>query len=722
MFRRKTVRTERKGCLISDYLAHSPTESHPDGQRLKEHLENTARLASGFCEPFGAAEDGQLCGLYHDVGKYSRKFQKRLRGSIETVDHSSAGAILLFENRRLPAAMCVAGHHAGLADCGTRNDLNGTFMARINHIRKEGIEDFGAWREELPDIHPQGSRSMLPIDAYFYTKMLFSALTDADWLDSEAYFGDRPVELPSGNLEALEEKLNAFLNRWENPQTDLNRRRCQILRAAISHGKDPPGLFSMTVPTGGGKTVASMAFALRHAVRHGMRRVIYVIPFCSILEQTQSVFEAIFGKDSIIAHYSGATFERSEEDEERKAFSAENWDAPIVLTTAVQFFESLYANKPGKSRKLHNIAGSVVIFDEAQMLPVPFMNPCLSGICQLVRNYGCSAVLCTATQPSVEQILNRFLPDRQMRELCPEPKQMYEAFRRVTYTDEGMLSDEELCRQLLRYDQILCIVNSRRQAQALYKALPPDESRFHLSTMMTPHDRRAALAAIRECLRAGGSCRVISTSLIEAGVDVDFPVVYRALAGLDSVIQAGGRCNREGKRSAEESLVHIFRTEAKAPRMLEQNISAAERTLRDHESPDAPETIRDYFQFLLYTLKDEKQLDVKEILADAERLRFRTVAEKFRMIDGAAYTVYIPVGEAAALIDLLRRFGPSRELMRKLGECSVSVYKAYFEQLFERGALEMISPDAGILLDLSLYSRETGLPFILSEQDRAIFI
>ena len=252
---------------------------------------------------------------------------------------------------------------------------------------------------------------------------------------------------------------------------------------------------------------------------------------------------------------------------------------------------------------------SVIVFDEAQMLPVPFLKPCLAGICQLVESFGCSAVLCTATQPAVEPLLKEYLPDHMVRELCPEPEQMYQAYRRVTYVDEGELSDEGLISQLRERQQVLCVVNSRRQAQALFRALETEEGTYHLSTTMIPFDRKRVLNEIRDRLKKGLACRVISTSLIEAGVDVDFPEVYRALAGLDSIIQSGGRCNREGKRSPEESKVHIFRTEAKAPQMLEQNISAAARILRGFEQPDSPEAIHAYFQFLLYTLKDEKQLD-----------------------------------------------------------------------------------------------------------------
>lgn len=689
---------------------------------MRAHLENVSELCADFCSTFGAEKDGRLCGLYHDIGKYSLAFQRRIAGSGEQVDHSSAGALLLFEKRNAPAAMCIAGHHAGLADCGTRNDLSDTFMGRINRARKDGLEDCSMWHAELPTEIPSGSVSLPGLGIYFYTKMIFSALTDADWLDTEAYFENHPLTIPSGDLGELAEKLDDFVCQWDEPKTDVNRRRCQILQAALKHSKDDPGLFSMTVPTGGGKTVSSMAFALHHALRYGMRRVIYVIPYCSILEQTQQIFERIFGSENVTAHYSGAEFSSGEDREDTRVFSTENWEAPIILTTAVQFFESLYANKPGKNRKLHNIAQSVIVSDEAQMLPIPYLRPCLAAICELVHRYGCSAVLCTATQPAVETILQEFLPGHAVRELCPEPEKMAQAFRRVRYIDEGALSDEELIAQLREKSQVLCVVNSRRQGQALYAALGDDRGTYHLSTLMTPYDRKRSLKEIRERLINGQDCRVISTSLIEAGVDVDFPEVYRALAGLDSIIQSGGRCNREGKRPLSESLVHIFRTEAKPPRMLEQNISAAERVLRQFAQVDSPEAIHAYFRFLLYTLKDERQLDEKQILEHAQALRFKTVADSFRLIDGADYTVYIPEGNSAVLIQAFRQYGPSRSLMRKLGQYGVSVYRQYFMGLRDAGKLEIILENAGILLDTSIYSPETGLPYYVPEQSESIFI
>ncbi|QTE68077.1 CRISPR-associated helicase Cas3' [Clostridiales bacterium] len=706
------------------YLAHSATNETPEGQKLVVHLKNVAHLTGIFCSSFGIKDAGEICGMFHDIGKYSQAFQARLNGSNNKVDHSTAGAFELFKANNIPAAICIAGHHGGLTDLGTRNDMEGTFMARINHAKAGELEEYNAWHQEIESPETFHYPDLTGLDYYYLIRMMFSSLTDADWLDTEAYFSGCSYAIPEANMNDLKRKLDLYVEKWWDAKEDINIRRCKILRAAMDAGSWTPGLFSMAVPTGGGKTISSMAFALNHAAVHNKRRIIYVIPYCSILEQTQGVFEEVFGRDQITAHYSGAEYQRGENDSDndKKAFAVENWEAPIILTTAVQFFESLYAAQPGKSRKIHNIANSVIIFDEAQMLPVPLLEACISGICQLVQHFKCSAVLCTATQPAIGPLIKKYAEDAEIRELCPEPEQMYEAFRRVHYKDEGYLPDEQLIERVKGTQQVLCVVNSRRQAQSLYSLLETEEGTFHLSTMMTPYDRKEKLRLIRERLKNGETCRVISTSLIEAGVDVDFPVVWRALAGLDSIVQTGGRCNREGKRSAENSIVHVFRTEDKAPKMLEQNIAATERILRCYEQIDSPDAIHEYFQFLLYTLKDEKQLDEKGILHDAEKLMFETVARHFRMIEGAGYTIYIPISEGKALAQRLREEGPSRTILQKLGQYSVSVYHQYFEQLERKGMIDKITDTSGILTDISIYSQETGLPFTVSEQDQAIFI
>ena len=695
-------------------LAHR--KKNEDGsvlsQSIQDHCRNVANMAKEFAHAFDAEDMAYYSGMLHDVGKYSDAFQRRLNGSSERVDHSTAGAQAAWNSKTpagVMAAFCIGGHHSGLPDLGSRYDdaSMGTLFGKLSRAP----EPFDEYRHEIDAKTPQlpdwAARGYNP---YFFTKMLYSSLVDADYLDTEAFMSNGTVTRNQGEpLADLSAKLNRYIAPWKNPTTELNRRRSEIMEAVTSKYTEARGLFSLTVPTGGGKTITSVAFALRHALEHGMRRIIYVIPYTSIIEQTQKIFEEIFGESNVVAHYANVEYAHSESDtDDYRYLATENWDAPIILTTSVQFFESLYGNRPSKCRKLHNIANSVIIFDEAQMLPVPFMRPCVLAIAQMVQNYRCSAVLCTATQPALNPILHELAPELQIAELCPDSFFSDPVFKRVQYRRIGKVSDESLVQWISGHSEVLCIVNSRRQAQELYRQLPK-EGRYHLSTWMTPEHRRRTLDIIRKRLLTGQTCRVISTSLIEAGVDIDFPVVYRALAGLDSILQAGGRCNREGKRSPEESIVNIFETEQKNHGTIEQNCSAAQRTLSRQTDPASKEAIRSYFDFLLYTLKNKSALDQKKILEEMQKLSFETIAREFRMIDGADCTVYIPCAESEALLKDLKTFGPSRGLLRKLGQYAVNVYERQFRLMLENGVIEQLAENTAILSDRSKYSKETGL-------------
>lgn len=368
--------------------------------------------------------------------------------------------------------------------------------------------------------------------------MLYSCLVDADFLDTEAFMDGRGREHNETSMEQLWDRLQSYISGWFPPKGELNRQRCKILEQCIQEGEArAPGLFSLTVPTGGGKTVASLAFALAHAKKHNLERVIYVIPYTSIIEQTAEVFREILGAENVLEHHSNVLYDLEEEADPHTislAKATENWDMPVVVTTAVQFFESLYACRSSQCRKLHNIAGSVVIFDEAQMLPIPYLRPCVWAISQLVEHYGVSAVLCTATQPALEPIFREFLPQIPVQELCPPDTCQWDVFRRVTFRRAGSLTWDELAAQLNTHSQVLCIVNTRKAAQAVYGRLDGTGC-FHLSTLMCPSHRKAQLREIRRRLREGLPCRVVSTSLIEAGVDVDFPIVFREQSGLDSI-------------------------------------------------------------------------------------------------------------------------------------------------------------------------------------------
>lgn len=700
-----------------EYLAHI-TEDKTREQTVLEHLLGTAIRAAEFAETFGAMELGCLCGMLHDVGKYSEGFQKRIKQNGKKVDHSTAGALVAMKECGSPhAAFCISGHHGGLPDMGSKKQVSpndNSFRDKMARQPGRDIEDFSAFRSELeiPRAHlPEFIKYDVEAEMFFI-RMLFSCLVDADFLDTEYFMKQGKVERLIGEpLSSLNKKLDTYVEKWWSAKEGLNKKRCQILRALIDGAQSSPGLFTLSVPTGGGKTVASAAFALKHAIHNEQRRIIYVIPYCSIIEQTQKVFEDIFGRQNVVAHFANVEYKNDENSEnEARYLAAENWDAPIILTTAVQFFESLFSNRTSSCRKLHNIAQSTIIFDEAQMLPVPYIRPCLWAIAQLIKNYGCSAVLCTATQPALGRILKEFLPGHESRELCPKELSEDEIFERVIYKNDGALSDEELSERLENENQVLCIVNTKRRAQKLYSNLA-GEGGYHLSTAMYPAHRRMVLEEIKERLLKGLPCRVISTSLIEAGVDVSFPTVCRELAGLDSIIQAAGRCNREGKRRAQESIVHIFKGEGARLRAIDKNICSAEVVLEDYEDITSEEAIDEYFSFLLYRLKDERELDEKEIIRDirSREMNFAKIAERFHIIENMECTVYIPLGNGKRLCDILEHAGPGKQLMREMGQYAVGVRRDTYLKLCHDGHVKPIGENAGILQSLNLYNNKTGL-------------
>ncbi|MDY3821844.1 MAG: CRISPR-associated helicase Cas3' [Eubacteriales bacterium] len=531
-----------------EFLAHISDDGRK--QTVQEHLEGTARLCSEFAAEFDAAEQGYLAGISHDIGKYTEAFQRRLHGGPK-VDHATAGAIECANAGSGQAAVCVMGHHSGLPDLGNiRTDQPGdaTFYGRIKKGLMGGIEPYkGNWPGKLPKTAPAPASARSGFSGAAWTRMLYSCLVDADYLDTERFM--QPYKLSRGSYDGMERllgKLEKHIEKWANPENEMNKYRWEILSECLRCGEKPKGIYTLTVPTGGGKTVSSMAFALRHAVAHGMKHIIYVIPYTSIIEQNAEVFKEILGEDNVLEHHSGKLYELedvSSPAQYRLAMATENWDMPVIVTTAVQFFESFYSNRSSKCRKLHNLANSVIIFDEAQMLPTCHLQPCVGAIAELVRHFGATAVLCTATQPVLGDIFKRFGWSENIPELCPGTQALYEKFRRVSFRNAGELSNEMLAGELKNSRQALCIVNSRRAAQEIYDILPK-EGTYHLSTLMYPAHRHWVLNEIRQRLKEGAVCRVLSTSLIEAGVDVDFPTVYREMAGLDSILQAAGRCNR----------------------------------------------------------------------------------------------------------------------------------------------------------------------------------
>ena len=455
---------------------------------------------------------------------------------------------------------------------------------------------------------------------------------------------------PRGGYDHIPEllaRLLKYIAPWQTPSNALNVRRNQILQACLEQGSQADrGLFTLTVPTGGGKTVASLAFALSMAAAKKMDRIIYVIPYTSIIDQTAAVFTDILGSENVLAHYSCAEYGADENDslsQYRKALACENWDAPIIVTTSVQFFESIYSNRSSRCRKLHNIANSVIIFDEAQNLPLAYLRPCVAAIAELVQHYKASAVLCTATQPALLPIFAEFSPGLTAQELCPEPKQQYLAFRRTHLQFHGKIAQDALSQ------------------------------------------------------------------------DVDFPVVYREEAGLDSILQAAGRCNREGKRKAEESPVFVFQLQnLTAPSMIKTNISTARSIFAKFNDPTSLEAIEEYFLFYRQ-LKGSDALDAKGILPLFQSITslgifpFATAASRFHLIESPTVSVYIPLGNAQALLTQLQSGNYSRSLFRKLGQYAVPVYPDHLQKLTNAGAVQKIADDFWVLADLRSYDEHTGL-------------
>lgn len=710
------------------YLAHIADDGRR--QTVLEHLIGTAALAKKLAQPFTAENQAELAGLAHDIGKYSMSFQKRLHGDTKRVDHATAGAYECSLLNQPLAAFSVAGHHGGLPNGGSQTDASdeATLLGRIKRGQQGKLPPYDHWKEEIqlpradiPDFALKGFE-----EGMFFTRMLYSCLVDADYLDTEAFMTGQARE-PSGSasIDQLWEKLKRYISGWFPPEGALNRQRCTILERCIHEGTQcTPGLFSLTVPTGGGKTVASLAFALAHAKEQGLRRVIYVIPYTSIIEQTAQVFRTILGDENVLEHHSNVLYDLEREATPqtiRLAQATENWDMPVVVTTAVQFFESLYACRSSQCRKLHNIAGSVVIFDEAQMLPISYLRPCVHAISQLIAHYQVTAVLCTATQPALAPIFREFLPGHAVTELCPPEVCQWDSFRRVSFQRTGKLTWDELAALLNEKTQVLCIVNSRKSAQELFQRLE-GQGRFHLSTLMCPAHRRVQLQEIRRRLAVGLPCKVVSTSLIEAGVDVDFPAVYREMAGLDSILQAAGRCNREGKHPATESIVTIFQGENNPPPLFATAIGAGNAVMLHHDDIASQDAIQDYFHQLL-DLKGIEAQDLQHILPiiQTEFFPFRTVAERFHLIDSPTRTVYLPLWEGETLVERFRAGERNQDLFRQLGQYSVSIYEQHFSALDKAGDVEILEDGTAILWNTDIYSEETGLS-LEADSGKGLFI
>jgi CRISPR-associated endonuclease/helicase Cas3 len=661
-----------------DYYAHStPDPTRENWQRLHEHLCRVSELAFDAGSKFGAGKATGLSGALHDLGKYTVQFLRRLNGSGEPVDHATAGAqaVIRLATSRMDdrhmamlIAYAIAGHHGGMPDG------EGGTASLADRLRKPMTQPDPVWREQVPvnacglmpvgfSGHPDIARRGFQFG--FLGRMLFSCLVDADYRDTEAFYAGvegREVVREQVVLPGIIDELCAAFDAAMAPMrgirnsTAVNRLRNVTLDHVLAQANKPTGLFTLTVPTGGGKTLASLGFALEHAKANKLDRIIYAIPYTSVIDQTAAIFKAVRGDANVLEHHSAIDDEvfRWREGADKLKLAMEDWAVPVVVTTNVQLFESLFSNRPSRCRKLHNLARSVIVLDEAQTIPLSVLRPCVAALDELARNYGTSIVLCTATQPALAApaFVGGF---DTLHELALEPARLFAELARVTIRRAGTLTDDQLVAGLAMTDQGLVIVNSRAHALRLYQqvvasALP---GAVHLTTRQYAQHRRVIMADVRARLAAGHPCRLIATSLVEAGVDLDFPLVWRAEAGIDQIAQAAGRCNREGRWDPADSIVTVFRpAEGGPPRSIARLVEAGGRIMGRHEhdllSPDA---IRDYFREVYWgqgqQLDEFRVLEKFQIDMTGMNLSYQTVADNFALIDSPLEPIVIARDPAA---------------------------------------------------------------------------
>jgi CRISPR-associated endonuclease/helicase Cas3 len=717
-------------------------------QALHDHLSRVAELGSVRGEKFGAARAAALAGLMHDLGKYTQGFQRRLEGG-PRVDHATAGArearglVLQPSSDHIVAqavAHAIAGHHAGLPDSiGDVSSLD----ARL----KKDFEPLDAiWRAEIKPpadgLTPRfdWEKDRLAYQFAFLGRMLFSCLVDADFRDTERFYAhaegrsvDQDWPLLPDLIGDLISRFDRYMSKKQASATDtpVNRLRAEILahvRATSSAGR---GLFTLTVPTGGGKTLASLAFALDHAKRHRLDRIIYAIPFTSIIDQTAGIFRKVLGKNVVLEHHSSIDEEHiADENREHKReapdklrLAMEDWGAPVVVTTNVQLFESLHSNRPSRCRRLHNLAKAVIVLDEAQTIPRPLLRPCFAALNELARNYKTSIVFCTATQPALDAPeLKSVLTLPTDCELAPEPTRLHHGLRRVRLRHLADVTDDQLLCELSETWHGLVIVNSRAHALVLYRKAAEQglEGVIHLTTRQYAAHRREILNNVRRLLKDGAPCRLIATSLVEAGVDLDFPRVWRAEAGLDQIAQAAGRCNREGSRPIEESIVSVFRSpEHKMPREIAQLAGDMGRIIKDHAGDLlSPAAMRDYFGEGYWRLGEdrlgEKFLEAYRVSAGDVSFDYRQVAENFRMIESGLLPVIIPVEQRPRdILEKLRGgFLTAGRAAAKLQSYIVQVPPKARNRLLANGHVRFVEgfrDQFAELVSTSLYEEETGL-------------
>lgn len=697
------------------FYAHTPV----DGglwHDLVLHLERTAVNAERNASKFGAGELARLAGLWHDIGKFNPEFQKYLErcysatqtstdAPAKSVPHAVYGAMLAADSLQVLAAI-IHGHHGGLPNQTKLRDAvrQPEFRQRYERILPiaqsmiQGLDFQGDARQILVDP-PKDELQMEMLQ-----RMLFSALVDADFLDTEKHFDSRLTVMRGSHLvpenlwEVFQRDRETFVA-GSREQTTIHRVREEVYRFCVDAGESPQGVYRLGVPTGGGKTRSGLAFALRHAVKHGLDRVIFAVPYTSIIEQTASVYRGIFEElgDRVVLEHHSAVYRESGEGGERQddtwvrsRLATQNWDAPLVVTTTVQLFESLFANRTSRCRKLHNLCRSVIVLDEVQTLPVGLLGPTVSALDELVRRYGVTVVLCTATQPALDERSKYLEGFESVGDIVP-PERAAEHFwqlRRVEYeTPSETWSWEEVARRLLKASpekRAMVVLNTRKDALALLEKLE-GEPVLHLSTLLCGAHRRDVLEEVRRRLEGGEPCLLVATQVVEAGVDLDFPVVFRALGPLDRIVQAAGRCNREGKMNVPGRVIVFEPEEGKVPRGEYAAAFGEAKTMLARSDFDLhdPGIFQEYFR-LLYQDMPTDHANIQKLRRE---LDYPEVAQRYRLISDPTISVIVRYPREAeqrkeleGLLGRIQRMGIWSGDYRRLQPYVVSMFEHEFEK------------------------------------------
>lgn len=725
------------------YFAHTKGDNKEEWQTIEAHCKNVSQECAARASQFGAQNLGKIIGLHHDIGKYSAKFQKRLEGSKNRVIHSTAGALELLKYNNFIArllAYTVIGHHSGLPDTGNKYD-DASFVSRI---KNDEVCDYSAYKKDFPSIEPDFELDerfkdvedeIYQFSLSFLMRMLFSCLIDSDYLDTEtAREGKNAFRGDYDSLQTLFEKFNLYMKNMKTSENEINSYRKILFEQCMAKAQMPKGFYSLTIPTGGGKTLISTGFALEHALKNNQRRIIYTLPLTSIIEQNAEVLRQIFGEKNVLEHHSNYVFEEdekkfknikilealyeNEENTKRLTAASENWDIPFILTTDVMFFESLFSNKPSRCRKLCNIVGSVIIIDEAQKLPLWHQTPILRALELLVKQYNCTVIFCTATQPGIPKG-----HDLKIHEIVSEPQKWNELFKRVKISDIRKYTDEELAQKLSTHKSVLTVVNTKKHALNLYRKLKeksvPGEV-FHLSTFMCPIHRKKVIKTIKERLNAGLNTKVVSTQLIEAGVDISFPYVYRSLSGIDSIIQAAGRCNRNGE--AKLGKVNVFVSQedyARSKGYLSCCEAAADYVFDKHDDILSLEAIKYYFEKLRGIERNSDKGKIMEKFefyrGGDEQFQFKTAANEFKFIETNTHTVIVPYDEHAqklleeALIMLKTQKRRVNAILRKLQPYTIQLFENCYTKLRASGVINEKEELKVLTMNPLTYNEETGI-------------